>query len=109
MLHAERMSKRAADGELAGEAAKSRARVNSSGPKQVFEEIKETAYGASAYQVDRKVLYEEEFVPSDAVLVPAFVHWNTAAPPGRGPTAPPAPIRQQVLWKWQPGAQSRIA
>ena len=103
------MSKRVADQQLSGESSKPRPRVNSSGPRQVFDEIKGKAYDASAYQVDRSVPYEEEFPPSNAVLVPAFVHWNTAAPPGKGPTAPPPPIRQQFLWRWQPGASLALS
>jgi hypothetical protein len=71
-------------------------------PRSTYYEILANAYDATEYDVDRSVLYEEHHPTSDAVLVPAFVNWNTSAPPARGLPSPNT-ITQEFLWRWTPG------
>ena len=67
-------------------------------PGHVYKAIRTQAYDSASYAVDRSVRYEEEHAPSDAALVPVFVHWNTAT------TKPsPQPLKHEFLWRWHAG------
>jgi hypothetical protein len=76
-------------------------------PRSTYREIVDQAYDACEYEVNRSVLYEEHHPNSDAVLVPAFVNWNTSAPPARGLPSPNT-IMQELLWRWTPGKQNPL-
>jgi hypothetical protein len=79
-------------------------RLQTAAPRQTFEEIKAAAYDGCGYNVDRSVRYEEEHPASDAVLIPTFVHLNTAAL-GKGASA--NPTSQEFLWRHTPGLDPR--
>jgi hypothetical protein len=72
-------------------------RLDETNPRAVFDSVKSEAYdNVTEYEVDRHARYEEEHTPSDAVLVPAFVQCIVG-------TAGAASLRQDLLWRWEPG------
>lgn len=102
MAALEGASKRPAESEAAPGAAKAPCTTPAT-PRSTYEEIVGLAYAAAEHDVDRSVLYEEHHAPTDAVLVPASVHYNTSAPQARGLTNAAA-VSQEFLWRWTPGA-----